>query len=169
MEQKRINNTKRNVSILTSDFTSLDKVTDAEIVCEYVKRFTIPAGERLGSSKSGADHLRAFLMKETQRERFAIIYLNAQNEIIKTEVLFEGSISTSAVYPREVIVKVLENQASRIIIGHNHPSGSTEPSSSDRHLTKKISKALEAIDVDLLDHIIIGGEDYLSFADHRLI
>ena len=168
MDQKRIKNINSKVDILTMDTMSLDKVTDAEIVCEYVRRFTIPAGEKLVSSRSSADHLRAFLMKEAQRERFAIIYLNAQNEIIKTEVLFEGSISTSAVYPREVIMKVLENQASRIIIGHNHPSGCTSPSSSDRNLTIKLSEALGAIDVDLLDHIIVGGENYFSFADHRL-
>ena len=89
--------------------------------------------------------------------------------MLSTEVLFEGSLSTSAVYPREVVERVIELGAGAVILGHNHPSGEITPSSSDRAVTKKLQTALTAIDVEVLDHLIIGGSEYFSFTDHQLL
>lgn len=122
----------------------------------------------LSSSSTVKDFLTHNL-RERNREVFMVIFLNGQNQIIKMEELFEGSLTTSAVYPREVVQKVLENDAAYVILVHNHPSGNLAPSNSDRSVTKKLKTALQAIDVEILDHLIVGGNEFFSFADHRLL
>lgn len=144
-------------------------VSDHEIIQEYVRRFTIPAGSSIKSSREAAAHFRAFFSDASKNERFVCCFLNGQNQTLATEVLFEGSLTTSAVYPREVVARVLELGAAAVMFAHNHPSGSTTPSASDRAVTKKLSVGLEAIDVQVLDHIILGGSDHFSFADHNLL
>ncbi len=122
----------------------------------------------LRSSKTVKDYLTHNL-RERSREIFMVIFLDGQNQIIKMEELFSGSLTTSAIYPREVVQKVLDYNAASVILVHNHPSGSLTPSGSDRAVTKKLQAALTAIDVDVLDHLIVGGNDFFSFADHRLL
>jgi DNA repair protein RadC len=97
------------------------------------------------------------------------LFLNGQHQTLTTEILFEGSLTTSAVYPREVIQRVLTLGAGAVMFAHNHPSSSITPSSSDRAVTKKLATALGAIDVEVLDHIVVGGAEYFSFSDHRLL
>jgi DNA repair protein RadC len=147
---------------------NLSKVNDATILSEYVKRFTITAGEHLQSSKASADHFRAYFA-DAKHEKFVVCFLNGQHQVIETRTMFVGSLTTSAVYPREVIAAVLDLNSSGIVCAHNHPSGGISPSSSDRAVTKKLLTALNSIDVDLLDHIIVGGSEYFSFSDHRLL
>ncbi|NQT62079.1 MAG: hypothetical protein HQ556_03890 [Candidatus Marinimicrobia bacterium] len=144
-------------------------ISDAEILTEYVRRFNIAGGESIGTAREAANHFRAFFSDASKKERFVVCYLNGQHQVLSTEVLFEGSLTTSAVYPREIITRVIETASAAIVVAHNHPSGLTTPSSSDRAVTKKLSTALAAIDVGLLDHIIIGGADHYSFADNRLL
>jgi DNA repair protein RadC len=144
---------------------NLSRVSDASILDEYVKRFTIQAGGAISSSKAAANHLRAYFADAAKKEKFVVCFINGQNKVLTTEVLFEGSLTCSAVYPREVVTRVIDLGAAAVVIGHNHPSCEIEPSSSDRAVTKKLQIALEAIDVELLDHIIIGGDQYYSFAD----
>ncbi len=122
----------------------------------------------LRSSKTVKDYLTHNL-RERNREIFMVIFLDGQNQIIKMEELFTGSLTTSAIYPREVIQKVLSYDAASVILVHNHPSGSLTPSGSDRAVTKKLKVALASIDVEILDHLIVGGNDFFSFADHRLL
>ncbi len=150
---------------------SISSVSDNELLEEYVRRFTIPAGEAIKSSKAAAAHFRVYFADAAKREKFVICFLNGQHRVLTTEVLFEGSLSTSAVYPREVLERVIELGSAAVILAHNHPSGSCSiaPSSSDRAVTKKLSVGLEAIDVEVLDHIIIGGAEHFSFADHHLL
>lgn len=97
-----------------------------------------------------------------------MIYLNSQHELIDTKVLFTGTIATAAIYPRELVKSVLIDfpGTAAVIISHNHPSGSNTPSSPDFAITKKIKTALESIDIELLDHIILGS-NYYSFSDHH--
>ncbi len=148
---------------------NISNISDSEILQEYVKRFTIPAGESIRSDRESADHFRAYFSDAAKREKFVVIFLNGQHQVLSTEILFEGSLTTSAVYPREVVTRVLSLGAAAVVLGHNHPSGCITPSSSDRAVTKKLQTALTAIDVDVLDHIIIGGSDHFSFSDHRLL
>ncbi|MCJ8312030.1 MAG: DNA repair protein RadC [Saccharospirillaceae bacterium] len=102
-------------------------------------------------------------------EVFACMYLNNQNELIKYEELFRGTINASAVYPREVVIESLKNHASQVIFAHNHPSGSLEPSQSDKIITQRLKEALALVDITVLDHIIIGKNKAFSFAENGLI
>ena len=147
----------------------ISEISDTDIQEEYVRRFTIKAGEHISGARAAADHLRSCFADAAKKEKFVVCFLNGQHQVLSTEVLFEGSLTTSAVYPREVITGVIELGSAAVVIAHNHPSGLLTPSSSDRAVTKKLQTALASIDVDLLDHIIIGGADHFSFADNRLI
>ena len=143
-------------------------VPDDIIREEYVKRYTLKTGAKLNSSKSVANHLRGYFSGSKTCESFVMIYLNSQHELIDTKVLFTGTIATAAIYPREIIKTLLIDYpgTAAVIISHNHPSGSNTPSSPDFAITKKIKTALESIDIELLDHIILGS-NYYSFSDHH--
>lgn len=108
-------------------------------------------------------------LRDKNREIFMAIYLNGKNRILKIEELFEGTLTTSAVYPREVVKKALAENAAALVFVHNHPSGSLTPSKDDISITNKLKEALGTIDISVHDHIIIAGNDYYSFADHRLL
>jgi len=148
---------------------NISSISDSAILEEYVKRFTIKAGGCIKASREAADHFRAYFADAAKHEQFVVCFLNGQNCVLRTETLFIGSLTTSAVYPREVVQRILDLGAAAVMLAHNHPSGELTPSNSDRAVTKKLSVALEAIDVQVLDHIIIGGAEYFSFSDHRLI
>ena len=148
---------------------NISSISDSDILSEYVRRFSIKAGGRLKSSRESADHFRGYYANASKREQFVVCFLNGQNRILSTETMFIGSLTTSAVYPREVLQRVLDLGAAAVVLSHNHPSGEVTPSSSDRAVTKKLQTALSAIDVDVLDHIIIGGLEFFSFADHHLL
>ena len=100
---------------------------------------------------------------------FLVIYLNGRNQILKLEELFEGTLSTSAVYPREVVKRALDNNAAAIVLVHNHPSGNSTHSQDDLAITKKLKEATQSIDVSVHDHLIIAGNDVYSFADHGIL
>ncbi|MBT3216561.1 MAG: DNA repair protein RadC [Candidatus Marinimicrobia bacterium] len=108
-------------------------------------------------------------LRDKSNEVFLVIYLNGRNQILKMEKLFEGTLNTSAVYPREVIKRALNNNASALVLVHNHPSGNPNPSQDDLTITKKLKEATKTIDVYIHDHLIIAGDDVYSFADHGLI
>ena len=120
------------------------------------------------SSEDVLDYLRHNLRDKSQ-ELFMVIYLNGRNQILKMETLFEGTLNTSAVYPREVVKKALENDASALVLVHNHPNGNPSPSQEDLTITKKLKEAAKTIDIYIHDHLIIAGNDVYSFSDHGLI
>ncbi len=120
------------------------------------------------SSDEVLDYLK-YNLHDKKHEIFSVIYLNGRNEIIGMEELFHGSLTTSAVYPREVVKKVLKQNAAALIFVHNHPSGNLDPSQEDIKITKKLKDAVETIDVKVHDHLIIAGDNYYSFADNNLI
>ena len=147
----------------------LNEIPDNLIAEEYVARFQKKFGERINKAEAAANHLRAFLRDCDQSvENFMVIFLNNQNQQITTEVISSGTINTAAVFPRQIVKNVIQHEASSVILGHNHPSGETTPSSSDRAITRKIKDALELISVSTLDHVIIG-DGYYSFADQGLL
>ena len=150
---------------------NISSVSDSELLHEYLKRFNIPAGESIRTSREAAGHFRSYFADSLKRERFVICFLNSQHQTLATEILFEGTINSSAVYPREVVERIIQLGAGSVMLSHNHPSGSVSPSSSDRALTKKLQTILTAMDCEVLDHIIIGNgtEEFFSFSDHRLL
>ncbi len=148
---------------------NISSISDSDLLSEYIRRFTVKAGESIKTSKEAAAHFRAYFADAAKREQFVVCFLNGQHRVLATEKLFTGSITTSAVYPREVVQRILDLGAAAVMFSHNHPSGELTPSSSDRAVTKKLQTALAAIDVDVLDHIIIGGAEHYSFCDNRII
>lgn len=104
-----------------------------------------------------------------RKEYFGALFLDGRHCLIAFEVLSIGTINTAAVYPREVVIRALELNASALIFAHNHPSGAIEPSPGDKYLTKRLTEALALIDVKVLDHLIVGRGEPLSFARSGLL
>ena len=108
-------------------------------------------------------------LRDKKREQFKVIFLDAKNRIIEEKTIFEGTVDSSAVYPREIVKDALDYAASSMIFVHNHPSGDPTPSSNDMEITKDLVFAARVIQIKVLDHIIIGNNRYFSFADRGLI
>lgn len=108
------------------------------------------------------------LKLNTDHEQFLVIFVNTQHEVIESKVMFRGTIDSASVYPREVAKEALNCGASAVILAHNHPSGSPEPSQADISLTRRIQEAFELLDMRVLDHIIVG-RTLTSLAERGLI
>ncbi len=108
-------------------------------------------------------------MRDLKKEVFKVIYLNSQNQIIETADLFEGTINSGVISPREVMESAIKNNATSLIFAHNHPSGNPEPSTSDKEVTRDLVYAGSIMRIRVLDHIIIGNNRYFSFAGEGLI
>ena len=102
-------------------------------------------------------------------EVFKVLFLNTQNELLKEEELFYGTIDKSTVYIRELVKKILEYNAKAVILVHNHPSGSLRPSESDILLTRKVKEVFESLEIRLLDHLIISEKGYFSFLEGGIL
>ncbi len=102
-------------------------------------------------------------------ESFVVLYLDSRHTLIAFEELFRGTLSQTSVYPREVLKRALHHNAAGIVMGHNHPSGSTEVSHADELLTRSLRDALQMIDVRVVDHVIVAGAKTLSFAQRGLL
>lgn len=113
-------------------------------------------------------YLRLHLASE-RRELFGALFLDSQNRVIAFEVMFVGTVAQTSVYPREVAMAALQHDAAAVVLVHNHPSGSVQPSRADEHLTQTLKHALALIDVRVLDHVIVGGDDALSMATLGLV
>lgn len=105
----------------------------------------------------------------SKHERFAGLFLNSKNHLIKFDYLFNGSINSAQVYPRTVAQYCLKHNAAAVIFAHNHPSGDIQPSESDIALTLQLKKTLALIDVKVLDHFVIGINQTFSMAGHQMI
>jgi len=146
----------------------LSKISDDELLQKFSDRFTLTSGEVISKSSQAAHHF-VTVLTDPSKEKFGVIYLSASNAVLHSEVLFEGSLTTSAIYPRELIKHALEQNAVAIIIGHNHPSGSVSPSETDRKITQVIVHACKAVEIILHDHIIIGNGRWFSFQDAMML
>ena len=102
-------------------------------------------------------------------EVFAVLFLDSQNRMLAMEELFRGTLSQTSVYPREVVMRALHHQAAAVVLSHNHPSGSVQPSRADEHLTQTLKASLALVDVRVLDHIIVGQGQALSMAESGLM
>lgn len=134
-------------SILEARFKRSNYLTSPEVTREYLNTW----------------------LAQGERERFALILLDNQHGVIHCEVLFEGTIDGAAVYPREIVKTALSHNASAVVLAHNHPSGWPEPSQADKRITDRIVKALETVDIRVLDHLVIGSSYTVSFAERGLI
>ena len=104
-----------------------------------------------------------------QHECFAVILVNSQHEYLHYKELFHGTINAASVYPRQIVKYVIDHNAANVILAHNHPSGSPEPSQADISITQRIIAASALIDAGVLDHIIVGTGRSVSFAQRGLL
>ena len=123
----------------------------------------------LHSSREVANYL-VHAMRDLKKEVFTVIFMDASHSIIDTATIAEGTLTSNTIYPRELVKMALEHHAAALVIAHNHPSGSLDPSSDDLHLTRHLFAACRLVNINLLDHLIIGeNEKPYSFADHGLM
>lgn len=104
-------------------------------------------------------------IKDLKREYFVAVFLNARNQVIQTETISVGSLSASLVHPREVFAPAVASSAARVILGHNHPSGDVTPSREDIDLTRRIVQAGEIMGIEVLDHLIVGSDRFISLKE----
>jgi DNA repair protein RadC len=128
----------------------------------------VPEKAKIGGSKDAFQILQLKL-EDLPHEEFWIVLLNRANKVIDTKLVSRGGVSSTVVDSKVIFNFALESLASAIILAHNHPSGNLKPSNSDIRLTKKIVDAGKIMEVPVLDHIIVGDNDYFSFADEGLI
>jgi len=134
---------------------------------EVGKRATaapLTTGQRVTSSEDVFRHYRP-LMRDLRREVFKVVLLDGKNAIIRDVTVSEGSLTLSIVHPREAFVPAVKESAAAVIFVHNHPSGDPEASPEDRALTRRLVSVGEIIGIRVLDHVIIGDRQYVSFAD----
>jgi DNA repair protein RadC len=131
-------------------------------------REELSARSALTSPGAVRDYLRLSLAHR-QHEVFVCIWLDAQHKIVGTEEAFRGTLTQTSVYPREIVKKALARNAAAVIFAHNHPSGVAQPSQADELLTANLKEALALIEVKVLDHFIIAGNQAISFAERGLL
>ena len=147
------------------------KYAQLQAVMEMARRHFKEALQR-GDVLGSPDITRAYLSAQLRGygyEVFACLFLDNQNRVIESTELFRGTIDAASVYPREVARLALQHNAAAVIFAHNHPSGSNEPSLSDKQITAQLKQAMALLDIRVLDHFIIGDGEPYSFAEHGLI
>ncbi|TMG97184.1 MAG: JAB domain-containing protein [Betaproteobacteria bacterium] len=118
------------------------------------------------------ERVKAFLRLQLDglgHEVFVVLFLDAQHRLIRHEEMFRGTLTQTSVYPREVVKRTLELRAAAVILAHNHPSGVAEPSKADEFLTQALQRALQLVDVRVLDHLVVGHGGVVSFAERGLL
>jgi DNA repair protein RadC len=147
------------------------KFTQLQAVLEMGRRHLderLLRGDALTSTAATRRYLAAQL-RDRPYEVFACLFLDNGHRVIAFEELFRGTIDGASVYPREVVKAALGHNAAAVILSHNHPSGVAEPSGADRRLTERLRDALGLVDIRLLDHLVVGDETPVSFAERGLI
>lgn len=142
-----------------------------QAVLEMGRRYLFQAleqGEELSSPQAVRQYLTARL-RHQDRELFSCLFLDNRHCVIRCEDLFQGTIDGASVYPREVVKRAMALNAAAVIFAHNHPSGVAEPSSADQRLTHRLVKALELVDIRVLDHMVVGETEVVSFAERGLL
>lgn len=128
----------------------------------------LPQGEILNSSHKTLRFIAAELREHTN-EVFACAFLDSHFRLISFEKLFEGTVHTTHVYPREIVKRAIFHNAAKIILAHNHPSGHATPSQADKDTTRLIKEAVALVDMEIVDHVIIGNPGHFSFADKKIL
>ena len=141
-------------------------LTDEEIVARALCILESRArrGDCLSSPNAVRDYLRLSLSGR-DREAFCVVFLDAQHCVLAIEELFQGTLTQTSVYPREVVKRALHWNCAAVLLAHCHPSGQPEPSAADRLLTQQLQGSLSLVDVKVLDHFVVGDAHSVSFAE----
>ncbi|MYM38522.1 RadC family protein [Duganella qianjiadongensis] len=144
------------------------KYAQLQAVMELARRAIgedIRSGAAMCSPAAVKQYLRATFSGQA-REAFHVLFLDVKNRLIEAREMFRGTLTHTSVYPREVVKAALASNAASVMLAHNHPSGSPEPSESDLLLTRALLQALALVDIRILDHFIVAGQQVYSFAEH---
>ena len=125
-------------------------------------------GKKVGQPKDIAEIL-IDMIGYKEKEHFCISILDTKNQIIEIKIISVGNLNASIVHPREVFAEAIKHRANSIILGHNHPSGDPSPSTEDINITHRLIDAGNILGIKVLDHIIVGGENYISFKKRNII
>ncbi len=187
LEESAVGLSKRIMNELNDNLAELSRLTISDLQrykgIGEAKAVTIAAALELGRRRSTTvlnekaqlkDSKTAFILLQKELgdlnyENFCIILLNRANKVLKTVKISDGGLTGTVVDPRKVFKIALDNNATSIILGHNHPSGQLTPSDADIQLTKKLKQAGDTLDLPVLDHIIVGDGNYYSFADEGIM
>jgi DNA repair protein RadC len=138
-----------------------------ELCCAYLAE-GLKRKDALSSPEAVVDFARARLAG-LAHEAFMVIFLNVKNEVLRFEILHEGTVDRAVIYPRRIVEAAIANRAVNLILVHNHPSGHTEPSAEDKVITRSIVDAARTLEIRVLDHLIVGRGGHFSFAANGLI
>jgi len=147
------------------------KTAQLAAVLEVAQRYLreeLRSRSALASPGSVRDYLRLALGAR-EHEVFIALFLDAQHRVLRTDELFRGTLTQTSVYPREVVKAALSANAAAVIFAHNHPSGVAQPSQADELLTRQLKEALALVEIKVLDHFIVAGNQCLSFAERGLL
>lgn len=133
-----------------------------------LEKYLRQSGISFTSSTAARDWLRLQLAGQ-EREVFMVLYLDNQHCLLESETLFAGSVNHVHVHPREVVKSALRFNAAAVVLAHNHPSGDPEPSKADHQMTDKLKEVLGLVDVKTLDHLVVGQDGIVSFAERGWI
>jgi len=147
------------------------KIAQLRASFEIARRFMSEPKKASMAIKSPKDAVRLFMprLRDIKKEIFQVLLLNSKNNIIDIIEIEEGTVDHANPEIREIALKALQNFAAGIIAVHNHPSGDPEPSKEDMTFTKNLTTACRALEIDVMDHIIIGDNKYYSFAEHKCL
>ena len=171
MSTSSISSVRAAETLLVRDVDGQYRPAHADEVLCHARRLLasrVRRGATMSSPEAVKDHLRLEL-GVLEHEVFCVLFLDAQHRIIALKQLFRGTVSQTSVYPREVVKEALSVNAAAVILAHNHPSGSVDPSRADEFLTQTLKTALELVDVRVLDHLVVAGADVCSFAERGLM
>lgn len=152
----------------TKDTALAHKLSVARELLMRDLRAQMCRGPVMNCPKTLRDWLCLYCAK-LDHEVFLVLYLSAQNHLIEAVELFRGTLTQTSVYPRELVKGALERNAAAVVVAHNHPSGNAQPSRADEALTQTLKSALSLVDVRVLDHFIVAGDQALSFAERGLL
>ncbi len=147
------------------------KIATLRAIAELNQRWLQESVQRETFIECSGDVHKLLVQKfrDLDQEIFSVIFLDTKHRVMAIEDMFRGTINTASVFPREVVKRALDVGAAALIAVHNHPSGNPDPSSEDRRVTEDLKKACQLMELSLLDHIVVGGNAYFSFADRRLL
>lgn len=143
------------------------KSSQLQAIGEMAQRFCsthLVREDTMTSSNAARSYLQLLLSKR-EREIFVVMFLDNQNRLIKHQEMFQGTVNSVEVHPREIVREALKINAAAVILAHNHPSGKAEPSRADRIVTDRVVKACSFLDIQVLDHLVIGAGECVSFAE----
>jgi len=151
-------------------YTVKGRVTEDEIMEMALKLTKRRFGKRRALTQP--NDVRRYLsikMADLEYEVFNIIFMDNKHRILSFETMFRGTIDGASVYPREVVKRSLALNAAAVVLVHNHPSGDAEPSRQDTSITKRLKDALALVDIRVLDHFVVGGDEVISMAERGLL